>query len=409
MKIGLMAYHSACNFGATLQLLSTYSYLTSQGHDPIIINWIPDDLEKYYRCCTPQEQFNSQKVVRHQIWKETSLCRNSQEVAEVIKNESIDAVIVGSDAVAQCHPLFERITFPCKRIIAIGKNTSDREFPNPYWGVWQDFLEKPIPMAVMSASCQDSSYKLIPSRIRKEMRKRILSYNYLSVRDTWTRNMMAYLSKNQAVPPVTPDPVFAFNQNAKSLIPTREEILKRYHLPEKYMLLSFLDKSSPSVSQEWIDSFARLAETESVTCVMLPFSHGNSFGFLPHSISLPLSPIDWYALIKYSQGYVGNNMHPIVVSLHNQVPFYSFDTYGTRHLNGLVANSKSSKIKHILDMAGLQDYRTDSLSRHPQVPNPERVFQLVMNFDPTKSEHFATKCLDSYNEMMHQILTAISQ
>ena len=80
-------------------------------------------------------------------------------------------------------------------------------------------------------------------------------------------------------------------------------------------------------SQEWIETFSRLAEAEGVTCVMLPFSHGNSFGSLPHSIGLPLSPIDWYAIIKYSQGYVGNNMHPIVVSLHNQVPFYSFDTY----------------------------------------------------------------------------------
>ena len=65
----------------------------------------------------------------------------------------------------------ERITFPCKRIISIGKNTSDREYPNPFLGVWQDYLDHPIPMAVMSASCQDSFlYKLIPSRIRKEMR-----------------------------------------------------------------------------------------------------------------------------------------------------------------------------------------------------------------------------------------------
>ena len=409
MKIGLLAYHSVCNFGATLQLLSTYTYLLNHRHTPIIINWVPEDLEEYYRSCTPKTQFECQKSVRRQLWKETDLCRNSQEVAQAIRKEGIEAVIVGSDAVAQCHPFLERVTFPCKTVIAIGKNTSDREYPNPFWGVWQDNLEHPIPMAVMSASCQDSSYRLIPSGMRKEMRKRIASYKYLSVRDTWTRDMMAYLSKNQVVPPVTPDPVFAFNQNAKSLIPTREDILKRFHLPEEYILLSFLDKSYPSVSQEWIDALARLAEAEGVTCVMLPFAHGNSFGSLPHSISLPLSPIDWYALIKYSQGYVGNNMHPIVVSLHNQVPFYSFDTYGTRHLNGLVANSKSSKIRHILDQAGLGEYRSESLSRHPQMPDAEKIFLLVKNFNPAKSARFAAHCLDSYNEMMQQILTAIGQ
>ena len=32
MKIGLLAYHSACNFGATLQLLSTYRYLLKAGY-----------------------------------------------------------------------------------------------------------------------------------------------------------------------------------------------------------------------------------------------------------------------------------------------------------------------------------------------------------------------------------------
>ena len=409
MKIGLLAYHSACNFGATLQLLSTYKYLQNHHYHPIIINWIPDDLEMYYRCCTPEEQFNSQKVVRQQLWEETALCRNSQQVAQTIKEENIKAVIVGSDAVAQHHPYLERITFPCKRIITIGKTTSDREYPNPFWGEWQDFLESPIPLAVMSASCQDSFYQLIPSRLRKEMRKRILSYDYISVRDTWTRDMMAFLSKKQVTPTVTPDPVFAFNQNANNLIPSREQIIKKFNLPENYILLSFLDKSKPSVTKEWIQTFAEMAATDGVTCIMLPFSHGDSFGTLSHKISLPLSPLDWYALIKYSHGYVGNNMHPIVVALHNQVPFYSFDTYGTRHLNGLVTNDSSSKIKHILTKAGLQEYRAESLSRYPKKSDAKKVYQLLKDFDTSKSEHFASSCLADYNEMMNNILIAISK
>ena len=48
MKIGLLAYHAACNFGAFLQLLSTVEYIKKQGDEPMVINWIPKDFSKDY-------------------------------------------------------------------------------------------------------------------------------------------------------------------------------------------------------------------------------------------------------------------------------------------------------------------------------------------------------------------------
>ena len=45
MRIGLLAYHSAINFGATLQLLSTYMFFKNNGYEPIVINWVASDLE----------------------------------------------------------------------------------------------------------------------------------------------------------------------------------------------------------------------------------------------------------------------------------------------------------------------------------------------------------------------------
>ena len=45
MKIGLIAYHAAANFGASLQLLSTYSFFKNRGDEPIIINWVVEDFE----------------------------------------------------------------------------------------------------------------------------------------------------------------------------------------------------------------------------------------------------------------------------------------------------------------------------------------------------------------------------
>ena len=404
MKIGLLAYHAVCNFGAMLQLLSTYMFLKNHGHEPVIINWVAKDLENYYAQNTPISQIENQLKLRLQLWKETALCCTIKDVANIISNEQIDAVIIGSDAVAQHHPLFERIVFPCRNIIAINSVTSDVLFPNPFWGIWTDYLDKPVPVALMSAASQDSKYKYISKKLRKQMKERIMAFSYVSVRDVDTQKMFSFITEGQCCPSVTPDPVFAFNQNAASLVPSKEELMKKYGLSGKYMLISFKNEKRCNVSQTWLNKFQDIAKHHGIQCVSLPFSTSLSAGELESEIALPLNPIDWYALLKYSCGYIGNNMHPIVVCIHNTVPFFSFDNYGTKHANGLFCDSSTSKIRHILKVANLLDCRIASNSLFRRTPSPEHVFNKLQTFDKAKCKNFAQGYLNKYNEMMTKIL-----
>lgn len=404
MKIGLLAYHAVCNFGAMLQLLSTYMFLKNHGHEPVIINWVAKDLENYYAQNTPISQIENQLKLRLQLWKETALCRTIKDVANIISNEQIDAVIIGSDAVAQHHPLFERIVFPCRNIIAINSVTSDVVFPNPFWGIWTDYLDKPVPVALMSAASQDSKYKYISKKLRKQMKERIMAFSYVSVRDVDTQKMFSFITEGQCCPSVTPDPVFAFNQNAASLVTSKEELMKKYGLSGKYMLISFKNEKRCNVSQTWLNKFQDIAKHHGILCVSLPFSTSLSAGELESEIALPLNPIDWYALLKYSCGYIGNNMHPIVVCIHNTVPFFSFDNYGTKHANGLFCDSSTSKIRHILKVANLLDCRIASNSLFRRTPSPEHVFNKLQTFDKAKCKNFAQGYLNKYNEMMTKIL-----
>lgn len=404
MKIGLLAYHAVCNFGAMLQLLSTYMFLKNHGHEPVIINWVAKDLENYYAQNTPISQIENQLKLRLQLWKETALCRTIKDVANIISNEQIDAVIIGSDAVAQHHPLFERIVFPCRNIIAINSVTSDVVFPNPFWGIWTDYLDKPVPVALMSAASQDSKYKYISKKLRKQMKERIMAFSYVSVRDVDTQKMFSFITEGQCCPSVTPDPVFAFNQNAASLVPSKEELMKKYGLSGKYMLISFKNEKRCNVSQTWLNKFQDIAKHHGIQCVSLPFSTSLSAGELENKIALPLNPIDWYALLKYSCGYIGNNMHPIVVCIHNTVPFFSFDNYGTKHANGLFCDSSTSKIRHILKVANLLDCRIASNSLFRRTPSPEHIFNKLQTFDKAKCKNFAQGYLNKYNEMMTKIL-----
>lgn len=408
MKIGLLAYHSACNFGATLQLLSTYGYLLKHGHQPVVINWTPISLERYYRERVPLSQFQEHLDSRRRLWKETRLCRNSEDVANAIKQEGIESVIIGSDAVAQHHPWLERVVFPCRTVIGVEKNTEDREFPNPFWAVWNDMLDTKVPVAAISVSNQDSKFHLISKQLREEMGGCVMQYSYISVRDTWTQKMMAFLTHDTLHPDITPDPVFALNENAGEWIPSKREILNKFQLPEQYILMTF-PTDRKTVSQAWLDEFQKLADADGKKCVLLPFSHADSFGILPHAVKLPLSPTDWYALIKYSSGYVGHNMHPIVVSLHNQVPFFCFDTYGTKHLNGLLTDDRSSKIRHILKKAGFEDNRISCLSRQFRAPQPSDVYHKICNFDKIKAADFADQYVQSYRSMMNDVLKSISR
>ena len=100
-------------------------------------------------------------------------------------------------------------------------------------------------------------------------------------------------------------------------------------------------------------------------------------------------------------------MHPIVVCIHNAVPFFSFDNYGTKHANGLFCDSSTSKIRHILKVADLLDCRVASNSLFRHTPTPSHVFDKLQTFDRDKCGSFAQAYLKKYNEMMVTIFERI--
>lgn len=403
MKIGLLAYHSAANFGARLQLLSTYLYLKKRGHHPVIINWVPEDLERFYSHMASEEQEQCLQKFSDRVWEETELCRTSEDVAKVIEKDGIESVIIGSDAVAKIN--FPQIVFPCRRIITYSRPTQDRVYPNPFWGDFLNYMKSPVPVAIISASSESSPYERIKADTLKQMKTAIKNYRYISVRDSWTREMFKYITDNEIQPSITPDPVFAFNENAASVLPTRDEIIKKFSLPEKYILLSFIRKS---VDDGWIAEFARRAENNGYECVSLPISYSNSVYKTKRSIELPLNPLDWYALIAYSNGYVGHNMHPVVISLTNGVPVFSFDNYGKTKWFGLKTDDSNSKVYHILKKAGLESNRVSCIGRNCKAPSPDVVLQKLQSFDREKTKTFAGEYYKKYKRMMEEVLAAIA-
>lgn len=400
MKIGILTYHAACNFGANLQALSTYEYLKQKGLSPVVIDWTTRELERHYSSSVPANQFLQHKSFREKYLLLSSKCYNEEDIAETIGKEQINAVIIGSDAVLQHHPFLSRIVFPSRKVVSLAHYGPDRMCPNPFWGSFYGLLLKQVPLCLMSASSQNSPYKTMTSKERRLASELLSHFSFISTRDDWTSNMVKYITDGHIVPQVTPDPVFAFNHNVSFQI-TEKDIREKYGLHQQYILFSF--HNSQTVSYSWLEEIQRIAEHNGQICVALPFPKGIKFQHpFVKEIPLPLSPLEWYALIKYSSGYVGQNMHPIVVSLHNGVPCYSFDHYGVKRFHFFV-NKKSSKIYHIMERFGVLENWISCASPTYKAPSPQTVYNSLKSFNVARTKEVADDYLKEYLRMMKRI------
>ena len=402
MRIGIITYYRVANFGANLQAVSTYRYLEKVGHTPIFIQYTSHQLYLTTDCCYDTNlqvkahlDFVDSIILRH-----TRPCFTADDVNRVIAEQGIEALIIGSDAVLQHHPLRSRIHIKghyLKRI-AITKVNDERRFPNIFWGCG---LTRQTAKALMSVSSQSSEFRYFSSKLKERMNDALQEFSYISVRDTWTQKMLYDITGQQF--PMTPDPVFAFNQNAGDLIPTRNEILKRFHLPDDYVLVSFVNVRVP---EEVITRLDDLLAGKAV-CIALPSPLGVCFSHhLSHEVPMPLDPLDWYALIKYSRGYVGNNMHPIVVALHNGIPCFSIDNYSNYDFRGRPRHDGASKIEDLLRFFHLQNnhivpYKGNT--RHLA----ETIHDSLLSFPSEQVIQTAKERYTHYEIMMQAIIKSI--
>jgi hypothetical protein len=234
--------------------------------------------------------------------------------------------------------------------------------------------------------------------------KRLLSqFKYITVRDEWTKQMVQYFLGNIDIP-VTPDPVFSFNQNTYLPVPSKQEVLHKYNLPDKYVLVSFRLKN---ISNDYIEKMAGIIESNGYTPVGFPMPEGMNKYKIKQNIYNPLSPLDWYYLIKYADGYIGERMHPILVALHNGVPFFCFDEYGTQKtIIPLIYRKyipRSSKIYHILSEANLLKNMV-SYNRMCRKIDPEIVVNKLFNFNREQMQQFANFYQDYYERSMVKLL-----
>lgn len=412
MKIGVLTFLHVANFGANLQATSTYYYLKNQGHTPIFINYTSYQVEITNKISQLKKELQNrsisiqtlehEKFIKEQIKNQTRNVHTCSQVFEVIKEERIEAVIIGSDAVAQHWPLFSTLKLGKHRPFWIEPLQQERRFPNPFWGV--GFSDK-IPTAMMSVSSQNSKYPIFTKSVLKRIAKQIDTMTYVSVRDAWTKDMMLAAQPSRFIE-VTPDPVFALNYNLGDLIPSENDIRRKFELPEKYVLIGL---RSQVYTYEELDKMNELLMSEGKECVAFNIDGVYAYNHpFKYEIKLPLNPLDWFGLIKYASAYIGSNMHPIVSSLTNGVPCFSIDNWGIVDFWGKKKTSKSSKVYDVLSQYGLTDYWC-SIENGKCSTTVEKIIEKLHNFPTDKVKQISIKRVNVYKNMMERIISSFGK
>ena len=311
-------------------------------------------------------------------------------------------MIIGSDAVAQHWPICSTWQFTMKRPFWIEPLQAERRFPNPFWGV--GFAYK-VPTAMMSVSSQNSKYYSFRKFTLRRMAKQLRLMKYISVRDAWTKDMMLHADSSLDIT-ITPDPVFALNQNLKQYIPSEEQIRSKYSLPTHYVLIGL---RSQVYTCDELSQLNELFKKEGKECVAFNidgvYNYTHPFNY---TIPLPLSPLDWFALIKYASAYIGSNMHPIVSSLTNAVPCVSLDNWGIVDFWGRRKEGKSSKVYDVLSQYGLSDYWIPIKQGRCEA-TPKCLVELIHGFPKERVHEISEHRLNVYNEMMSDIIESFTK
>ena len=374
MKIGILTYHRAKNYGAFLQAYGLCSRLNEQ--EDITAEIIDFHMQKEVSAykINPSVKYRVRNFFRvlftkrlHKTFneslkalplsKEYCLSDNSEDLIKLIENK-YDVVIVGSDEV--------------------WKTDGIRKFPNPYW-LGGDIGAMKVSYAASSRSDLSSLKKEDKERIRKYLS----DFSVISVRDEITKNQFVENIKLEEDILISPDPSFVYDykpdkQNGRQLLYKKAGC-------KKNKKIALVMTENPAVAKEIYKEFKNDFELVSVF-------HYN-FGYKNVA---DLTPFEWLDALSACDFVFTSYFHATCFSIINNVKFLSFGT-----------KIKGSKLREILQKSGNMD-------RYVSLDDKDFSFALlkekfeIANVDVSNSE-FCSKCKAEFNEFLDRLYNAYNK
>lgn len=319
MKIGILTFHRAKNYGAFMQAYSMQQALSKYfpQHQVEIINYNTltreyADRRRFITFVHRRGLIEAIKMLRQYSKFYQSLRKlkcskliitNNEKWAVKQIDSQYDVVIIGSDAVF---------------------NWWDLGLPNVYYLCENKHCKK----LSYAASAHEQKYYNMTKEQKKYLREALGGFSYIGVRDKSTEQFVKYvLGRDVAVHNCDPTVLLEVNTYET---PRVSKLIKKVNPHNKPIMLLMLKKKEIGkwIYQLYHDKYLLIAITD-----------GNSYA---DSFLYDLTPFEWSKIFSFASITITDYFHGTLVSLRNGTPTLSIDT------SGYTSDVYEGKIKDLL-------------------------------------------------------------
>jgi hypothetical protein len=388
MRVGILTFHNSYNFGANLQALAMQSALRKLGVNPVVVDYRDPKKLEAYRELTPAPQADAHEEFLSNRLELSPRLSTESEVRQYCC-DSLDLLIVGSDAVFRMLPKYE-LRRLYRRIIGRKSITMGHTTELPvYFADWPEAERRNLYVAGVAASSEGTRYRALKRSLGPDLDRSLRRFQFLSVRDDWTASMVTHFTRGEVQPRICPDPVMVLRDAFE--IPKSEE-------PE--IDLSRVLLVSGRMDEAWLERLAKAAHSAGLKLGSLP-NPDTEFSFKSADISLklPISPLRWYRMLGTAAGFLGIRFHALVSSLAGKRPAFALDRQARLSWN----YAPRSKVFDLCKRAGVPS-RYSSVEAVVAKP-PEQVLEAL--FDSrlqARADEYSDKAIDQFYATLREVL-----
>lgn len=363
MKIGILTFHRAENFGAVLQCFALQTYLRSMGNEVKIIDYRCRAIEQVYYLLNPRFLFNRLNLfasIHNYITKlftykdryekkrgyvgfRNKYLNLTQSVYKINKDLGFDAYITGSDQVWNLSLL----------------HGYDRVY----------FLDFPVPSGVKRISyavSSDQSGFNVLDKYKDELKHSLNQMDFISVREKYFADALAKYTSGKIQVCIDPTFLIAKEQYLKMAIRPREKnYVLVYHMAEIPESSKCAEALAGKNGWNIIEVHANFAKRKDRV------RHRQNVG-----------PLELLGYMAYAEYIVTSSFHGVAFSLILHKKFCA------------ISNKKNVRIFNLLNLVGLHDRMIESAVNIPEYEVDYKSVDEKINKCVSKSKDFLSKALE---------------